>query len=168
MNRLLVSAAVLGLVSASPAFAQAGASDNASAPASATVVAPISVTPRAETELNFGQIAAANGPGTVSVDENGLLTSATPDLVVAGSTGSAAVFDVEGAPDLAYSTTIPTPITLTGPGTDMSASVSKSGGATNLSGTGTDTFSVVGTLSVAANQTPGSYSGTVNVTVQYD
>lgn len=168
MNRLLVSAAVLGLISSSSAFAQAGPSDSASAPASAVIVAPISVTNTNESSLSFGQIAADAAPGTVSVDAGGNLSSSTPNLVIDGSTGSAATFAVEGAPNLAYSTDIPTPISLTGPGTAMSASVSKSGGATNLDASGDDSFSVVGTLTVGADQAAGAYSGTVNVTVQYD
>ena len=168
MKRLLISAAVVGLFSAAPVFAQAGPSDSASAPANAIIVAPISVTNTNESSLSFGQIAADAAPGTVSVAANGALSSSTPNLVVDGSTGSAATFSVTGAANLAYSTNIPSPISLTGPGNAMSATVSKSGGSTNLSAVGADSFSVVGTLTVGAAQTPGAYSGTVNVTVVYD
>ena len=40
-------------------------------------------------------------------------------------------------------------------------------GAFQLSGTGTGTFTVGGTLTVASNQVAGAYTGTFDVSVEY-
>jgi hypothetical protein len=174
MKRLLVSAAVLGLLTSAPAFAGAGpTSAPATTSADAIVVAPISVTNELNsvaTTLNFGKIAANAAPGTVSVDSTGSLSSSTPNLIVAGSTGSVPTFTVTGGAGLAYSTNIPQTATLTGPSAaTMIATLAKSGGLTNLTNPGgTDSFKVTGSLAVGANQTPGTYHGTFDVTVQYN
>jgi|SwirhisoilCB3_FD_contig_41_7368010_length_672_multi_2_in_0_out_0_1 spore coat protein U-like protein len=171
MKRLLVSAAVLGLLTSAPAFAQTTqVSAPATTSADAIVVAPISVSNNGTT-LNFGKIAASSAPGTVAIDSAGTLTSSAPNLHVAGSTGSVPTFTVTGAASLAYTANIPATATLLltpGGGASMSANLSKSGGAASLSAGGTDTFKVVGTLNVLANQTPGTYHGTFDVTVQYN
>lgn len=166
MKALLVSAAAIGLLSAAPAFAQAGPSSTANAGASAEIVAPIAVTKTAD--LDFGRLAAFASPADVSVDAGGTLSPSAPGMVISGSTGSAAAFDVTGAPSLAYSTTIPASVTLTGAGADMIADLSKDGGAAALSATGTDSFKVVGTLHVGGGQTPGAYAGSFDVSVQYN
>ena len=173
MKRLLVSAAVLGLLTSAPAFAQSGpTSAPATTSADAIVVAPISVTNvvgTTATTLNFGKIAATAAPGTVTVDASGTLGSSTPNLIVAGSTGSVPTFTVTGGANLSYSTNIPASVTLNGPSSSsMIATLAKSGGASSLSGTGSDTFKVTGSLAVGANQTPGTYHNTFDVTVQYN
>ena len=70
-----------------------------------------------------------------------------------------------GASGASYSVTVPASVSLTGPGTAMTATLTNDGGG-SLTG-GTDTFNVGGTLSVGASQTAGSYSGTYTVSVNY-
>jgi hypothetical protein len=174
MKRLLVSAAVLGLLSSAPAFAQAGPSSTVSTDAHATIVERISVTNVLNdviTSLNFGSIAApVQTAGTVSVDASGNLTSSNPNLIISGSTGSVPTFTVTGSPGLAYGTTIAQSVSLTGSnGGTMTATLAKSGGSSNLdSTTGLDSFKVTGVLGVGVDQTPGTYSGSFDVTVQYN
>jgi hypothetical protein len=168
MKALLVSAAAIGLLSAAPAFAQAGPTSTASAGADAVIVTPISVINVEGENLDFGTIAADTAAGTVTVDGAGGLTSSSPNLIVTGSTGNAAAFDVSGQANLAYTATIDPSVTLSGPGTDMSATLTKYGGAAALDGTGSDSFTVGGTLSVGANQAAGSYTGSFDVSVAYD
>jgi hypothetical protein len=171
MKRLLISAAVLGLLSSAPAIA-AGPTASVSTGADATVVAPIAITNVLNgnaTKLSFGQIAANAAPGTVNISAAGVLSSpSTPTLIVAGSTGSVPTFTVTGAPGLAYTGTVPASVSLTGPGTAMSATLTKSGGASNLDGTGKDTFTLSASLAVAAGQVAGSYTGSFNVTAAYN
>jgi hypothetical protein len=172
MKRLLVSAAVLGLSSTAAYAAGPTASVNTSA--DATVVAPIAITNLVNgnaTTLNFGQIAANAAPGTVNISSAGVLSSPnTPNLIVAGSTGSVPTFTVTGSPNLAYTGTVPANVSLTGPAgsTAMVATLTKSGGAASLSGTGQDTFTLSASLAVGAAQTPGSYHGTFAVTAAYN
>lgn len=171
MKRLLVSAAVLGLLSSAPAFA-AGPTASVSTSADATVVSPISITNvlnDVTTKLSFGQIAANTTAGHVSVDTSGAVSSTdVPTLVAPGSTGSVPTFTVGGSPNLAYTGTVPSSVTLTGPGADMTAALTKSGGASSLDASGQDTFTLTGILAVGANQAPGSYSGTFSVTASYN
>ena len=173
MKRLLVSAAALGLLSSAPAYA-AGPTASVTTSADATVVAPISITNAVNgtaTTLNFGQIAANAAPGTVNISSTGVLSSPnSPSLIVAGSTGSVPTFTVTGAAGLAYTGTVPASATLTGPAgsTAMTATLTKSGGASSLNGSGQDSFTLSASLAVAAGQAPGSYHGTFNVTAAYN
>jgi hypothetical protein len=169
MKRLLVSAAVLGLLSSAPAFAQAGPSSTASTPADAEIVQSISVTSD-ESHLNFGKIAApVETAGTVSVvDAAGTLQSSDPNLIVSGSIGSAAKFNVSGALNLAYTPSLgAAQITLTDGANSMLADLSIIGNSPTLNGSGLDSFEVIGDLHVAGGQAAGVYHGTVNVSVQY-
>jgi len=173
MKRLLVSAALLGLLSSAPAFA-AGPTASVTTSADATVVAPISITNSVNgtaTTLNFGQIAANAAPGTVNISSTGVLSSPnTPSLIVAGSTGSVPTFTVTGTAGLAYTGTVPATATLTGPplSTPMTATLTKSGGAASLNASGQDSFTLSAALAVAASQVPGAYHGTFNVTAAYN
>lgn len=173
MKRLLVSAAMLGLLSSASAFA-AGPTASVSTGADATVVAPISITNVVNgttTKLSFGQIAANTSAGHVSVSATGAVSSTdVPTLVAPGSTGSVPTFTVGGSPNLAYTGTVPASVTLTGPAgsTAMTAALTKSGGSASLNASGQDTFTLTGILAVGANQAPGSYTGTFSVTAAYN
>lgn len=171
MKRLLVSAAVLGLLSSAAAFA-AGPTASVATGADATVVSPISITNvvnGAATKLSFGQIAANATAGHVSVNTSGTVSSTdVPTLVAPGSTGSVPTFTVTGSPSLAYTGTVPANVTLTGPGANMIAVLTKSGGASSLDAAGRDTFTLTGELAVGASQVAGSYTGSFNVTAAYN
>lgn len=174
MKALLVSAAALGLLSAAPAFAQAGpVSPSASAQAEAIVVAPISVTLVEGTKLNFGKIAApATGQpgGTITVNAAGVASSSTPNLLVNPNESDAADFAVKGGAGLAYTTALSSgTISLTGSnGGTMTVTLNKVGGSGNLDSNGDASFTVAGSVAVSANQTPGSYTGSFSVTAQYN
>lgn len=166
MKALLVSAAAAGLLIATPAFAQAGPTATANANADAEIVQPISV--KTVKGLSFGRLAAFNTASTVTVDASGNLAPSAPGMVISGSTGSAAEFAVKGAPNLAYSTSVPATVTLNGAGAPMTANLSKSGGNPTLDANGDDSFKVVGALTVNGNQAAGAYTGSFQVSVQYN
>jgi hypothetical protein len=50
----------------------------------------------------------------------------------------------------------------------MVATLTKSGGGSNLDATGKDTFTLSASLAVGASQTPGSYTGTFATTAAYN
>ncbi|MFZ4761427.1 MAG: DUF4402 domain-containing protein [Alphaproteobacteria bacterium] len=119
--------------------------------------------------LSFGNNTPGAG-GTVVVDVTGTRTNV--GTVATGGTVNTAQFSISGAPSTAYNVTLPATSTLTGPGTPMSVAFAASqltGGALTrtINGTGTDSFDLGGTLSVASSQTAGSYSGLFTLTVAY-
>ncbi|HET7101661.1 MAG TPA: DUF4402 domain-containing protein, partial [Terriglobia bacterium] len=93
----------------------------------------------------------------------------TGGVVYADSTGQPAQFAVTGEPSHSFSITLGSPtITLIGPSGNMNFALASNLGALfNFSGTGTATLNLGGTLSVAANQSEGDYTGTFTVTVAY-
>jgi hypothetical protein len=171
MKRLLVSAAVLGLLTSAPAFA-AGPTASVNTGADATVVAPIAITNVVNdvtTKLSFGQIAANSTAGHVLISAAGVLSSPdVPTLIAPGSTGSVPTFTVSGSPGLAYTGTVAPTVTLSGPGTDMIATLTKVGGLSNLDANGKDSFALSASLAVGASQTPGLYTGTFATTAAYN
>jgi hypothetical protein len=171
MKALLATAAAAAFVIATPAFASAGPTSSANANADAVIVKPISITK--VTDLNFGRIAADTAASTVTIANDGTRTSSTPNvLIAAGSSPTAATFTVAGEPNLAYTASLAaSTIQLVGATVlqaPMSAALTLVQGATALDGSGADTVSVGGALSVGANQASGSYHGTLTVNVQYN
>jgi hypothetical protein len=173
MKRLLISAAVLGLFASSAAFA-AGPTASVNTGADATVVAPISISNVVNgtaTKLSFGQIAANTSAGTVNISSAGALSSPNnPTLIAPGSTGTVPTFTVTGSPGLAYTGTVAANVSLIGPAgsTAMLATLTKSGGNANLTGSGLDTFTLSASLAVGASQAPGVYNGTFATTAAYN
>lgn len=166
----LASAVVLGTFAASQSFA---AAVNDVADSSATVVTPIAITKTQD--MAFGEFSAGTG-GTVVLTTAGA-ASETGDVVLTGSaTTTAAQFTVTGQTDATFSIGVAdNDLTHTDLATTMAlATVHDLDGSTGdspASGTlalGTQTLYVGGTLTVAADQLPGVYSGTVTATVNYN
>lgn len=170
ISKLLTAAFILAL--GNNAFGQA----NTNASASATIVAPISI--QKTENLQFGSAAAGTG-GTVIIDPDGSRSKSGNVTLVNIGDVSAAAFTVEGDAGREYVLTLPTDpivITLAGGGDDMSIDgfASSLTGRGTLSGslsttgtTGTQDITVGATLHVKSGQTPGAYSGTFNVSVNY-
>lgn len=175
MKALLVSAAAIGLLSATPAFAApSGAPDSAQGTAAAEIVAPISIEPNANAgngALNFGRLAAPATDSSVTVIADGSRSSATPNILIAGGTpSSAAHFLVTGGADLSYTATTDAATTISN-GTDTLAvdlDQFDDGDGTFVLVGGDDEVIVGGTLSVPAGTSSGDYTGTFNVQVQYN
>ncbi len=133
-----------------------------------TLLAPISISSTAN--LNFGTMVPTGTDGTVTVTPAGVRTSVNVDLF--GGTPAAASFDVTGDPGANYSITLPSSATLTSGGDTMTVGpappFTDDAGATPTLVGGSDTFNVGATLNVGANQAAGTYSGTFDVTVNYN
>jgi hypothetical protein len=175
-SRILAGALLL----AAPAvFAQSSATAS-SVPASARIYVPITVS-LTNGGMSFGDIFASAAGGDVTLDpQNNTRTTTGPTTATTGSVSSAA-FKVTGKRNATYAITLPADgsVTLTGAGTAMpvnqfTASVegaAATGTATGLlpnAANATQTFTVGGTLTLAANQTDGDYTGIFNVTVAYN
>lgn len=122
--------------------------------------------------LSFGSFVAGNG-GSVTVSTNGNRNAGGSVVLIPSSEGIAAQFAVSGDPDTTYTIQLPGNdfVSLTGPGMDMFVNdfTSTPSGAGGQLGTGgSQVLSVGGTLNVGSNQTPGSYSGSFSVTVNYN
>lgn len=153
--------------------------------AQAVIVEPLSLIK--VQDLDFGRIAARPTAGTVTVNpDTGACTVTGPILHV--GTCRYAEFAGMGTRRLTFRAQIPATVTLTGPGgatmtvnnitMGLAPDVSYIGGNGHglgsgnrryqiNSNTGIFTFRLGGTLNVGANQAPGVYNGTFNVTVQY-
>ena len=144
-----------------PAVGLAQTSDSENATASATIVAPITITKVAD--LDFGDIVAdATAAGSVTLSTAGV---AVPTTVQHLGGESAASVSVTGVVGQTFSVSAIPGINLTGPGTAMPATFTSNCGTCTI---GTDGVAVGGTLTVNANQAAGSYSGVFTVTVSYN
>jgi hypothetical protein len=154
--------ATTGLYSASVSAA------NVTANASANVLAPLDIT-LGTNAMDFGDVSGdADNATTVLLTTAG--TTSSGDGALVGGTPTAGDFDVSGSGTAAYDITLPLDgvVTLTGPGDPMSVDgfTDSAGGSSSLT-TGTDSFTVGATLTINANQSAGPYTGTYDVTVEY-
>ena len=166
----------LRLVAVGAALAAASFATSASAAATATATATAeilsSLTLTADSALNFGQIAPNTG-GTVTVNADN--TVSQTGAVVWTGTRAPAGFTVTGSNNASVVVTLPTTASTLYLGGNPAATDTMSldnfntdpVGAFQLSGTGQGNFTVGGRLTVGANQAAGTYSGTFDVSVEY-
>ncbi|MEK9951770.1 MAG: DUF4402 domain-containing protein [Curvibacter sp.] len=122
--------------------------------------------------LSFGSFVAGSG-GTVVVGTSGARSKTGGVVLVGqGATASAAQFLVSGTASATYAITLPPDgtVSLSSGSQTMALNgfVSFPHATGTLSAGGSQVLNVGATLSVGANQTPGNYSGSFNVTVQYN
>jgi len=156
----------IGVLMARPATAQTTASASVQAIALVSGVAPITAT--GVNDLTFGTVIAG--------------TPSTP----ADPASQAGRFDIGGEPSAGVSVSFTLPIQLAGPGGNIPISFGTSDGLewgpfptafttfdpnvpylTALSGSGTLTIGITGTVSPPAGTTTGTYTGTITLTVSY-
>jgi hypothetical protein len=158
-----------------------GQTNVASANATATLVAPITIARTAH--LNFGDVyVSAATPGTIVIGTDGT-RSATggAGLPAIGAVGNAATFDVTGTNNDTYTITLsPASINITDVAglnplvVDTFTQAAAAGVLGTLSATGTQTINVGATLTLPANHPTGAYSSanpsgqTFSITVNYN
>lgn len=157
--------AVLAGTVAMPALAAPGDTATTQGTATAQVVAPIAITHNAGAALSFGTMTAGNG-GLVRVDAAGAGTVSGEVRLVAGGTTSADAFTVTGDANRAFSITTGNGTVTAGANSMAFTTTAAASGTLNASGT--TSFRVGGTLTVASNQAAGSYTGSYNATVTYN
>ncbi|WP_457349824.1 DUF4402 domain-containing protein [Roseateles sp. P5_D6] len=122
--------------------------------------------------LSFGAFTAGSG-GTVAVNPGGARTkTGNVILVNQAGTASAAQFTITGTPSAVFVITLPVDGTVfltDGASGSMALNsfVSSPSGTGVLGGGGTQQINVGATLTVSNLQATGSYSGSFNVTVNY-
>ena len=171
----------LALVLAMPGMARAAPADTAAASATAEIVlvAPTSLTKTRD--MVFGKITQSPVAGTVVLNAATATCTTTNGLTRLG-TCQPAQFAGRGTRFMQVRVTAPTAIQLTGPGEAMTLDTFRIGTSADLvlvtgtasdgryrivAGSGIYGFGVGGTLRVNANQAPGVYTGTFDVTVVY-
>jgi hypothetical protein len=163
-NKFRIGAAGVAVISA---FGMAGIANAAveTADAEANILAAITIT--VDASLNFGDI-AVNGAGTVDVPYDGSGAVCSANLVCAGGDNPGA-FSLTGAADLDVSIVLDNVVDLSGPGTDLvlSGLTDSEGGSMTLDNAGEGSFTDGGTIAVAAGQAAGVYTGSFDVTVEY-
>jgi len=144
--------------------------------ASANIVVPLTITKTAD--LCFGTMTSPTGGSTVLLQPNGnisvtynggnmVLLSQTPTPSVAGYT-------VTGQTNTYYNIYLPASVTITNPSSNTMTidgwltSENNNGTVGFLDGNGHDAFTLGGTLHVGGYQALGLYTGTFNVTVNYN
>lgn len=166
---LRISAA--GLALASFGIASSASAATATADAQAQIMAALTVTLDATAQdLDFGTIAQNTAGGTVDLAPTSGNLTCSGGVVCSGS-GESPNFDLAGAPGLTVSVSFSNPnISLAGPvgSTPMNVALVSSVPSVVLSGAGTGTFDVGGTLTVGASQAAGTYTGTLEVVALYN
>jgi hypothetical protein len=119
--------------------------------------------------INFGKVLPYGSPGNVSVFSNG--TYSTVNSYVSDATNiQASSWAVNGIPGAPYAVTLPTSVTISNGSENMTVTnFNRSGGVQlTLDAAGNSAFTVGARLNVGSNQPAGIYSGTFNVTVNYN
>ncbi|WP_457422055.1 DUF4402 domain-containing protein [Roseateles sp. P5_E7] len=122
--------------------------------------------------LSFGAFTAGGG-GSISVGTGGArMKTGSVILVNQGGAASAAQFTITGTPNAMFDITLPVDGTVflsDGASGSMALNgfVSSPAAVGVLSGGGTQQINVGATLSVGSSQATGSYTGSFNVTVNY-
>lgn len=137
----------------------------AEAEASATIIAPLTLTK--VTDLSFGNVASGSDAGTVVLSTAGARTESGVVLPSVEGTVSAAQFTVGGLTGATYEITLPTSITISNGTNNMTVDTFVHD-ADEILDSGNETFNVGATLKVGADQAAGSYSGDFDVTVDYN
>ena len=163
----LFCALLLGCAFVPRAYA---ATPAANATATTAILHPINVIKR--DDLDFGYVASGTSAGTIVIDPNTNLGTATGGAMMIGGTPHAAAFIGAAGSSSVVNIKLPKqPITLTRAGGTQTMTVG------NFTVEGLDKrtvarlvafeFRVGATLNVGANQMEGTYTGTFDVTVQY-
>jgi hypothetical protein len=174
MKKVLVLFAAVVMITGYSTKVMAQATENTAA--AAKIVTPLSITETSS--LHFGTLAIlAGSPGTCVLSTQGIRTqTGGVNLSVQAPTASNAAYNVSGAINTTYGITLPSTITVTSGAANMTinsllartASAGVNGLTGTLSASGTDNFTIGGTLNVAAGQVTGIYTGTFDVTVAYN
>lgn len=176
--KLIVAATAAMLVLPSAAYAQAGPQAQATANASAEVVAPLHIQC---TNMHFAQLAPIHTASTLVLPAQGTPLQDPDNIVVPGTRNNAQPSNctVSGEKNLMFQVSLPTSATLTHGSDSMTLdtfTISTDTDADPLnrlledngSGGGLAGFGVGATLHVGADQPAGLYSGPFVVSVQYN
>ena len=138
--------------------------------ATANLIVPLGITET--TDLRFGTISPGNTTGKVLISATGARTSTGGVILSAADAGGAASFTVTGESTSTYAITLPVnwSVSMTNGGSGIlyvNDFVSNPSGTGILTG-GTQTLTVGGSIDVYPGHETGSYTGTFQVSVDYN
>ncbi len=173
MKKLFLFLLVIVAIAAMPKTTLAQTSTTADV----TLKTPLVLTKTAE--LHFGTLMTTTAAGTCALSTAGARTPSGGVSLSAQTTVSAAAYSVSGEASAGFAITLPADGVVTvsdGGGHSMNvnsfvareAAAGADGTTGTLSGAGAQTFTVGATLVVGASQATGSYTGTFNVSVDYN
>lgn len=161
---IIAVAAAAGFIGFASTGANAATSGAVSA--DAEIVAPIAVT-AGTNSLQFGLV-GNTAAHVVTVSTADARSSTVPAQLVAGTTPTAADFNVTGSGAATYTITLPASVNLAGPGADLIVNnFTHDAGATPALAAGLASFNVGADLTIPNAHPAGAYSGTFTVTVNY-
>ena len=171
MNKKLLLITSAAIASASIySFSGVAVAATGSDDATATVVQAISISPTPVTSLHFGDIVPGTG-GTVIITTT---DSANTGTITPTNNPSRAEFTVDGQNGKTYAVTVPGSVTLNGtPSGTMTASTFTYNGGGGIGNPGVvintgGPLYIGATLTVGSGQAAGTYTGTYNVSVDYN
>ena len=146
------------------AFAQ---TNQGVADVNAEIVSPIAINDGSA--MNFGTIKGTATGGDVTIATDGSRTFTNTDMDITSTNVSAATFEITAGNGVNYDISIPNTV-LTGAGDDMTLSFAhdRNDAGDRIGDGSAQTLNVGGTLQVNNSQAAGSYTGEVNVTVNYN
>jgi hypothetical protein len=159
-------AAALAAAAAAPGPALAASTD--SSDARALLLIPLSITK--VNDLDFGTVVSSSTSGTVSIAADGSGQSVTGGVTaVASGTASRALFAGAGSAGQQVNIFLAPPASLSdGNGHSVPISLSLEKAVLTIDSTRTFSVGIGGTVTVAANQAEGTYTGTFTVLAQYN
>lgn len=119
--------------------------------------------------LNFGKVLPYGSAGYVYVSTNGV--GSTSNAFISDATNiRASSWAVNGIPGAPFAVNLPTSVVISNGTENMTITSFNRSGATQLylDAAGNNSFNVGARLNVGANQPVGVYTGTFNVTVNYN
>jgi len=176
-NSIKLFAAILLMAGFSTAAMAQTSATVAATPAGVKLIVPMTLSETAS--LHFGTINVLVGAGgTCVLPSNSTIRSFTGGVAAAATAPIAtnAAYNVTGTASATYALTLPASFTVTDGTHVMTVNAMKArfnaAGAdavtSALSGAGTDSFTLGGTITVTAAQVAGTYAGTFPVTVDYN
>ena len=142
--------------------------------ANSTILVPLTIVKNID--MNFGSLVAGTTGGTAVLSANTGVVTSTGSVVVVPSATTYAQFALDAKGAVLVTINWNPTITLTRSGGLQTMIVNPTSYATNatiingvnyIPANGILTINLGGTLNVGANQTPGSYSGTVTMTANF-
>ncbi len=160
----MIKAAVATASLAALAFtATAAEAATANATARAKILRQVTLTNTSD--LEFGTIVTGAAASTVDVSTSGARTCGA-GLVCSGTT-TAANFNIGGTATQTVNVVVPASVSLSNGSATMNVALTSTATSVVMNSSNAGSIQVGGTLSVAANQADGDYSGTFTLTADY-
>ncbi|MEP7348473.1 MAG: DUF4402 domain-containing protein [Sphingorhabdus sp.] len=157
--------ALLGAFAAAAMVSTGANAATQSATAEVDILAPVVLSP--VTTLDLGVVAVGAVAGTVTLPNSSDTRTCSASLTCVG-TAARGSFQVTSATNgYVIAITVPASTSLTGAGAPMALTLSPSAASITFNSAALQTIYVGGTLSVGASQTAGTYTGTYNVSADY-